>query len=438
MRKKLIYVSFLIVALCFTACGNTETNKTETISENNIQSQTTDNTIKETTDNTKTEEIVTTEEPTEQATEAISKEEMKQSNAETAEMAKQVGEVVEKVIQDEEIRTEIQKYLTYYHIGEAKNDKYFSKLVCLTAPFGQKFGEADEDNYNSSDHRHERSIKKFADRMNQEMPEIPIQTKSYYSNLDVPSITWDFDGWAIAFDKDLKPYVYGWDNDLIELYPEIGEDVEKNSHNSFEEVEGLTFDERFWTDSLTDAQISGKYNEYINLNDTMSFSYKGKQYTLGETTVKDLVDNGVQFRDDSYGFGLLNNSYFQREIVDDSLDYSIVLEFTPWSKDVRDTSDCTLNAIYVEGASLCPDIQFNIPTNLTEEQLTTNLLDGYKKIQEKDNITKYIFSQPMLSCDEKNINKYYVITFKDEKMDKFDMHIGPPRTPKETNNATEE
>lgn len=118
---------------------------------------------------------------------------------------------------------------------------------------------------------------------------------------------------------------------------------------------------------------SGKY---VDLNN-MQFTINGKTYTLGKTTLQELIDDGVPFDEDDLanaGNNLNKNSQSQgfRIELDDYWSAQVyVLNDTDGNKV---TSECYVNEVYlpVHQDKTQDILSFAFPLNLTMDELKAN------------------------------------------------------------------
>ena len=146
------------------------------------------------------------------------------------------------------------------------------------------------------------------------------------------------------------------------------------------------------------APVTG--GNYVNF-DEMNFYIKGKKYTLGKTTLQDLIDDGVPFQD-----GELENagnnvkSHYQSGYI--KLDPG-VKGYYVWIEVFNDTdagkpmSECYVNEIYYDVTSLVKDgekqnfITFDFPLDLTMEQLKANAGEPTGRTYHNEDNPKYIY-----------------------------------------------
>ena len=127
------------------------------------------------------------------------------------------------------------------------------------------------------------------------------------------------------------------------------------------------------TTTTSNASFSG---DYVTL-DNMQFAINGKVYTLGQTTLQELVDDGVPFDEDS--LACVNNNVTKNS---QSQGYKITLD-EYWSAQVyvlNDTEDnksaaeLAINEIYLplHDDETQDILTFAFPTTITEDELRAN------------------------------------------------------------------
>lgn len=165
------------------------------------------------------------------------------------------------------------------------------------------------------------------------------------------------------------------------------------------------------------APVEGLSDKYADL-DNRSFAYKGKIYTVGVSTFQDLLDGGVDFKDNDAANKDNNvspNHSTEWYTIDISHYAHIQVQFTNVSDDPMSAKDCPLQyvrwyTIYVprfddeeRNADIKADleeaakvVQFAFPITLTSEELLANSPDyteykeGFNQYNYKTESSKYI------------------------------------------------
>ncbi len=126
----------------------------------------------------------------------------------------------------------------------------------------------------------------------------------------------------------------------------------------------------------TAAPAAASTGKYVDL-ENMQFSINGKTYTLGKTTLQELIDDGVPFREDDVanaGNNLNKNSQsqgFRIELAEYESAQVYVLNDTDGNKTA---SECYINEVYlpIKKDSTQNILTFAFPLNMTMEELKAN------------------------------------------------------------------
>ena len=124
------------------------------------------------------------------------------------------------------------------------------------------------------------------------------------------------------------------------------------------------------------APVAGTGEAYVNF-DRLHFFINGKEYVLGETTLQQMIDDGVPFdeNDIANAGNNLNNNYQSAGFRINLGEYwSAQVYVLNDSGDNKVTSECYINEIYLPNK---PDqtqniLSFDFPLNMTKEELVAN------------------------------------------------------------------
>lgn len=180
------------------------------------------------------------------------------------------------------------------------------------------------------------------------------------------------------------------------------------------------------------APVEGLSDKYADL-DNRSFAYKGKIYTVGVSTFQDLLDGGVDFKENDAANKDNNvspNHSTEWYTIDISHYAHIQVEFTNVSDEPMSAKDCPLQyvrwyTIYVpnfddeeRNADIKADleeaakvVQFAFPLTLTSEELLANSPDyteykeGFNQYNYKTESSKYIRDTGYEFSFDKNIDQ---------------------------------
>lgn len=124
--------------------------------------------------------------------------------------------------------------------------------------------------------------------------------------------------------------------------------------------------------------VEGLSDKYADL-DNRAFAYNGKVFTLGESTLKDLIDGGIPFdeKDLNNKGNNINSNYETSYYSADINDYvSMQFKFVNITKDAKTEEDCVLS--YVRYYCLyVPQPNYSTERN---ESITENILDAAKTV----------------------------------------------------------
>lgn len=160
--------------------------------------------------------------------------------------------------------------------------------------------------------------------------------------------------------------------------------------------------------------VEGLSNNYADL-DNRSFAYNGKVFTLGESTLKDLIDGGIPFDEsDLNNKGNNVNSNYETGRYTACINYYVTMQFKfiNTTGEAKTEEDCLLSYVryyylYVPqpdydaemNAEITKDILdaantvcFSFPATLTKEQLLENNSEGAEE-NENNHVNYYIDSE---------------------------------------------
>lgn len=160
--------------------------------------------------------------------------------------------------------------------------------------------------------------------------------------------------------------------------------------------------------------VAGLSENYADL-DNRSFAYNGKVYTLGESTLKDLIDGGIPFDEsDLNNKGNNVNSNYETDRYTACInDYvTMQFQFINATEDLKTEEECPLSSVryyylYVPQPDYDAELNakitesildaantvcFSFPATLTKEQLLENSSEGAEQ-DENNNVNYYIDSE---------------------------------------------
>lgn len=141
-----------------------------------------------------------------------------------------------------------------------------------------------------------------------------------------------------------------------------------------EETEGETEEEtEEGTEEETEdgaATVSGKYIDF----DNMQFSVNGKVYTLGKTTLQEMIDDGVPFEEDDLANAqnnLNNNTQSQGFSIELGEYWSAMVYVLNDSGDNKVAAECYINEVYLplHDDETQDILKFAFPQNISMDEL---------------------------------------------------------------------
>lgn len=138
--------------------------------------------------------------------------------------------------------------------------------------------------------------------------------------------------------------------------------------------------------------------KYVNFAD-MSFYIKGKKYTLGKTTLQDLIDDGVPFQDGELDDAKNNlKSHYQSSYIKldpGTKDCYVWIEVFNDSDKGKPMNECYINEIMFkivnDAGKNQTFVSFDFPISLTIEELKANAGEPTEKPYHNEDNPKYIY-----------------------------------------------
>ena len=187
-------------------------------------------------------------------------------------------------------------------------------------------------------------------------------------------------GWGVSYDpRTSKIYVYAITGNLIDGYK--GVELAPDSKSTWEPLNaGVTQGEEGTTEETTTSASTGSTSsngKWINFDD-MHFFINGKKFTLGESTLQDLINGGVPLDDrdaskyeniipkntESSGYRIVLGEYWTAQLF--------VINNT---EEDKKASECVISGFYyTEKQDGTQDvISFDFPLTVTPEELKATL-----------------------------------------------------------------
>ena len=199
-----------------------------------------------------------------------------------------------------------------------------------------------------------------------------------------------------------KPEEFEFDDEALEE-PTTTTTTEEPTTTTTEEPTTTTTTEASTPDSSDDGGSTPNPNpsgaKYVNFDD-MSFYINGKKYTLGKTTLQDMIDDGVKFEEDDLENAKNNiKSHYQSSYF--KIDPGVKNGCFIWIQVFNETdsgkpaNECYVNEILYkvlsdEGAKQ-KVITFDFPLNLTLDELKANSGEPNEKPYHNEDNPKYIY-----------------------------------------------
>lgn len=199
-----------------------------------------------------------------------------------------------------------------------------------------------------------------------------------------------------------KPEEFEFDDEALEE-PTTTTTTEEPTTTTTEEPTTTTTTEASTPDSSDNGGSTPNPNpsgaKYVNFDD-MSFYLNGKKYTLGKSTLQDLIDDGVKFEEDDLENAKNNiKSHYQSSYF--KIDPGVKNGCFIWIQVFNETdsgkpaNECYINEILYkvlsdEGAKQ-KVITFDFPLNLTLDELKANSGEPNEKPYHNEDNPKYIY-----------------------------------------------
>lgn len=196
----------------------------------------------------------------------------------------------------------------------------------------------------------------------------------------------------------------------------MSEDVTEDVTEEVTEEEAVTEDSSEFEMPVQEdfIPIKGLSENYVDM-DNRSFAYNGKVFTLGESTLKDLIDGGIPFDEsDLNNKGNNVNSNYETETYTARINDYVTMQFRfiNTTEDSMTAEECPLSYVryyylYVPQPDYDADMNaeitesileaaktvcFSFPSTLTKEQLLENSSEGAEQ-DEYNNVNYYIDSE---------------------------------------------
>ena len=199
-----------------------------------------------------------------------------------------------------------------------------------------------------------------------------------------------------------NPEEFEFDDEALEE-PTTTTTTEEPTTTTTEEPTTTTTTEASTPDSSDNGGSTPNPNpsgaKYVNFDD-MSFYINGKKYTLGKTTLQDMIDDGVKFEEDDLENAKNNiKSHYQSSYF--KIDPGVKNGCFIWIQVFNETdsgkpaNECYVNEILFkvlsdEGAKQ-KVITFDFPLNLTLDELKANSGEPNEKPYHNEDNPKYIY-----------------------------------------------
>ena len=199
-----------------------------------------------------------------------------------------------------------------------------------------------------------------------------------------------------------KPEEFEFDDEALEE-PTTTTTTEEPTTTTTEEPTTTTTTEASTPDSSDNGGSTPNPNpsgaKYVNFDD-MSFYINGKKYTLGKTTLQDMIDDGVKFEEDDLENAKNNiKSHYQSSYF--KIDPGVKNGCFIWIQVFNETdsgkpaNECYVNEILYkvlsdEGAKQ-KVITFDFPLNLTLDELKANSGEPNETPYHNEDNPKYIY-----------------------------------------------
>ena len=153
-------------------------------------------------------------------------------------------------------------------------------------------------------------------------------------------------------------------------------------------------------DGTTASGVAPSGASYVNF-DEMNFYIKGKKYTLGKTTLQDLIDDGVPFEDGELEDAKNNlKSKYQSSYIKLNpgvKGYYVWIQVFNETDSGKPMNECYINEILYKKTTLVKDgetqdfVTFDFPLDLTMDQLKANAGEPTGRTYHNEDNPKYIY-----------------------------------------------
>lgn len=215
----------------------------------------------------------------------------------------------------------------------------------------------------------------------------------------------------------------------VETEAETEEETEAETEAATEEET-----EAAETEAATEAEPIVSDTLWVDF-DNMTFNVNGKTYKLGETTLQEMIDDGVPFEEDDLANAGNNvNANYETpyfSIVLGEYDYAQISAMNDTDEN-KPASECCISSIYMSIDQEKPQdiVSFNFPLNITKDDLLTNSGEP----ENPDDIFTYDSDDGTYHIDKYKYNKtseryygysYYEFEFKNGEFSRITMNYLP-------------
>lgn len=154
------------------------------------------------------------------------------------------------------------------------------------------------------------------------------------------------------------------------------------------------FEDNYDNDEI---ELNEKYVDFSN----MSFAYKGKKYTIGETSIQNCLDNGIEFRDvTEEDLNEVNGGGFERYLaytanIDNQTFTTVLMNFSSYSPDeeilVRESKLSGIDFYAINKDILNKYFKFSFSLDLTPEELIENSGEPTEITSNEDSDYEYYY-----------------------------------------------
>lgn len=176
----------------------------------------------------------------------------------------------------------------------------------------------------------------------------------------------------------------------------------------------------------TGTCTSDKFNDFENMN----FTYKGKKYTLGVTTLADMINDGVPFSNAEGDFGekVDKQSSFYLGFSFDIIPYrSATVTVANYTDNDLPVKDCVISSFRLSSIRQLPDggVTFNFPDLFTKDDVINSIGEPDGKSEFDSNGSHFVICTYEQVSEIYMGKRYYEYTFKDDIVDTINMSYIP-------------